>query len=104
MNIKIKVTPWREDHATTLEDSAVLLVRGIELDGKELLASSVTISLEGRNGAFFDQRTIGDFLCLQVRGMDDEQFEQLGFDERTFGSTAAEVGVIVSNLEIELVS
>jgi hypothetical protein len=103
MHVKLKVTPWKDDHATTLEDCVVLLVRGIEIGGEELRARGVSISLEGSSAEETGEGEICDFLSLGIQGMQQEQFDRLGFDQRTFESTPENAGIIVSDLEIEFV-
>ena len=107
MNVKFRVTPWDEDHATTVEDCAVLLVRGIEIDGEELLALGATLSLEGSEVPIeeggIEPGPITDFLSLQVRGMQEAQFERLGPEQLAHGSTPDDAGLFVSSLEIEIV-
>ena len=100
MNLKLKVAPWVGDHATTLEagDSAVLLCRGIDLDGVEVTGVTATITL-GSNPVTGE---IQDFISLRVEGAEG-LFAGLNSDNVVLGSTPDDFRLIVSGLELEYV-
>jgi len=95
--VVLKITPWNIDHASTLEDSTALLVSAIEIEGKEVTASSVSINLEG--GKF----GIRDFLTVEFANMAQDDFDRLTPDDYTWKSTPELATVVVTNLQIEIV-
>ena len=115
MHVKLKVTPWVGDQATTLEagDGAVLLSRGIEIGGEPVRARTATITLEssqfrdhseiGSDGYLVGEGELLDFVKLELTGISPEAFDRLDPDDYTLGSTAERVGIIVSSFEVAYV-
>jgi hypothetical protein len=99
VNLRLKVTPWKNDHATTLEaaDATILLCRGIEADGKEVFGKSATITLH----ADFAGK-MQDFIALRLEGA-EEMWTSLDLDDVILGSTPDDFRVIVTSLELEYV-
>jgi hypothetical protein len=92
MHVKLIVTPWKEDSATTPEDALALFCRGIEVDGEKLEAGKATIG------------SLGEFLVLEVLDISPEYFASLSKDNYTLGSSEAKTGLVITNLEVEVTS
>lgn len=99
MNVTLTFAPWAGEHQVPLKDAKALLLRGVEVDGVAIEATSVSLSLDWFSGMRKDSF---DFTTLWIKDPPPEVFNALtrNADDYAYGSTRESLGVIATELNV----
>jgi len=89
--ITMSLLPWGEDRrAASMDESQAVLLLHILVGGRRIDYKTASIRWEGPS----------DFLCLYLTDVPQEQFDLLTPDQYGMGSTAAELIILISAIDI----
>lgn len=101
---------WRGDHAVDEDDSAIIFIEGVEVDGERIYYERATLSWAGRAPCEEHRRKleetqndlfVGEFLTIVLEGVPKDQWLKFDPEDYILGTTEEQLILPVARLSFK---